>query len=485
MSITRLLFVGSCVNFEKIEMIRFGTSGWRAVMGEEFTFHNVRLVVQAIANYLKEKFPEKKKSVIVNYDTRFLSERFALEAAKVLSHNQIHVFMAERDAPSQAQAYQIIIRKAQGGINFTASFNPPEYNGLKFNTETGAPALPQETDKIEKEIKLLFKGSSFCPYYPKAEYIERIDLQDDYLNFLQGKIDFVLIRESNIKIAVDLLYGTSREYLDGILEENHIQVEEIHGYIDPYFGGITPSCTEENLGELKKLVRKKKCQVGVATDADGDRFGVVDEKGNFIIQNLILSLLLDYLVSKKNWRGGVARSVSTTHLVDRIARKYDLPLYKTPVGFKYLADLFLQKKIIFGGEESACIVIKDHLPEKDGIYAGLLVAEMIAAMGKDLSALINDLFRKYGKRVQKQRSISLTPENRKRVRKLMKNPPSQFGGRKVLKVETIDGIKLDFSDDDWILFRFSGTEPLIRCYGEASSKKESERIMKSGLEALC
>jgi len=464
------------------KMIRFGTSGWRAIMGEEFTFQNVRLVVQAIANYLKEKFPEKKKSVIVNYDTRFLSERYALEAAKVLSHNQIHVFMADRDAPSQAQAYQIIKRKAQGGINFTASFNPPEYNGLKFNTETGAPALPKETDKIEKEIRLL--GYSYCPYYPKGEFIERIDLQDDYLNFLQGKIDFELIRKSKIKIAVDLLYGTSREYLDGILEENHIPVEEIHGYIDPYFGGITPSCTEENLGELKKFVKEKKCQLGIATDADGDRFGVVDERGNFIIQNLILSLLLDYLVSEKNWRGGVARSVSTTHLVDRIARKYNLPLYKTPVGFKYLADLFLQKKIIFGGEESACIAIKDHLPEKDGIYAGLLVAEMMAAIGKSLSELINDLFRKYGKRVQDQKSVLLTPENRKKVRILMKNPPSQFGGRKVLKVETIDGIKLDFIDDDWILLRFSGTEPLIRCYGEASSKKELERIMKSGLEAF-
>lgn len=466
----------------KKEMIRFGTSGWRAVMGEEFTFQNVRLVVQAIANYLKEKFPGKEKSVIVNYDTRFLSERYALEATRVLSHNKIHVFLADRDAPSQAQAYQIIKRKAQGGINFTASFNPPEYNGLKFNTETGAPALPQETDKIEKEIKLL--GYSYCPYYPNVEYIERINLQDDYLNFLQGKIDFELIRESKIKIAVDLLYGTSREYLDEILEENHIPVEEIHGYIDPYFGGITPSCAEENVRELKKLVREKKCQLGIATDADGDRFGVVDERGNFIIQNLILSLLLDYLVSEKNWRGGVARSVATTHLIDRIARRYNLPLFKTPVGFKYLADLFLQKKIIFGGEESACIAIKDHLPEKDGIYAGLLVGEMMAAMEKSLSELINDLFRKYGKRVGKQRSVSLTPETGKKIRKLIKNPPFQFGGRKVLKVETIDGIKLDFSDDDWILLRFSGTEPLIRCYGEAGSKKELEKLMKSGLEAL-
>jgi len=465
-------------------MIKFGTSGWRAIMGEEFTFQNVRLVVQSVANYLKKKFPGKRISLVVNYDTRFLSERFAFEAAKVLSHNQIHVFLADRDAPSQAQAFQVIRRKAQGGINFTASFNPPEYNGLKFNTETSAPALPEETDKIEEEIELLKKGYSFCPYYPKIEFIEKIDLQHDYLAFIQKKIDFDLIRKSKIKIAVDLLYGTSREYLDEILEENEIPVEEIHGYIDPYFGGITPSCSEENLGELKKFVKEKKCHLGIATDADGDRFGVVDERGNFVIQNLILSLLLDYLVSTKNWRGGVARSVATTHLVDRIARKYDLPLYKTPVGFKYLAELFLKKKIIFGGEESACMAIKGHLPEKDGIFAGLLVAEMIAALGKSLSEQINDLFRKYGKRVGKQKTILLNAERQRRLRKLIKNPPGELDGREILNIETIDGIKLDLSDDDWFLLRFSGTEPVIRCYAESGSNKELAKLMRIGLELI-
>lgn len=465
-------------------MIRFGTSGWRAIMGKEFTFRNVRIVVQAIANYLKTKFSAKDISVVVNYDTRFLSERYAFEAAKVLSHNQIHVFLADRDAPSQAQAYQVIKRKTQGGINFTASFNPPEYNGLKFNTDTGAPALPAETKKIEEEIKLLQKSYSFYPSYPKGEFIEKIDLQPDYLSFIQTKIDFELIRKSKMKVAVDLLFGTSREYLDEILEENQIPVEEIHGYIDPYFGGVIPSCTEENLGELKKLVREKNCNLGIATDADGDRFGIVDHAGDFVIQNLILSLLLDYVVSKKGWRGGVARSVATTHMIDRIARRYDLPLHKTPVGFKYLADLFLRKEIIFGGEESGCIAIKDHLPEKDGIFAGLLVAEMMAASGKSLPELRDDLFREYGMKVGAQKNIPLTAEREKNLRKLIKNPPAQLGGRRVLSYEIIDGIKLDFDDDDWILFRCSGTEPLIRCYAEAESKKGLEKLMKFCLEKL-
>jgi len=363
-------------------MIRFGTSGWRAVMGKEFTFSNVRLVVQSIANYLKKKFPGQNISVVVNFDTRFLSERFAFEAAKILSHNSIHTYLADRDAPSQAQSLQVIKRRAQAGINFTASFNPPQYNGLKFNTEAGAPALPHETNEIEKEVARLQPHYAFVPTYAREEFIERINLQRDYLSFIQDKVNFARIRHSKLRVAVDLLYGTSREYLDEILAENDIPLEEIHGFIDPYFGGVTPACTEENLVELKALVTDKKCNLGIATDADGDRFGIVDERGALVDQNQILALILNYVVSTKGWRGGVARSVATTHLVDRIARRFNLPLYRTPVGFKYLADLFLRGQIIFGGEESACIAVKDHLPEKDGIFAGLLVAEMLAISGK-------------------------------------------------------------------------------------------------------
>ena len=453
-------------------------------MGEEFTFQNVRIVVQSIANFLKRKFPGQDISVVVNYDTRFLSERYASEAAKILSHNKIHVFLAERDAPSQAQAFQIIKRKAQGGINFTASFNPPEYNGLKYNTDKGAPALPAETDAIEAEVRSLQKNYSFLPCYPKTEFIEKIDLQKDYLAFLQDKIDFDLIRRSGIRVGVDLLYGTSREYLDEILEENQVPVEEIHGFIDPYFGGIAPSCTEENLEELKKLVREKKCDLGIATDADGDRFGIVDHKGKVVIQNLVLSVLLNYVVANKGWRGGVARSVATTHFFDRIARKYDLPLYKTPVGFKFLADLFLKGQIIFGGEESASIAVKNHLPEKDGIFAGLLVTEMVAATGKSLAALIEDLFKEYGERIGIQKNIPLVPERGKKLKKLIEHAPSRLAGRPVLNMETIDGAKFNFSDDDWLLLRFSGTEPLIRCYAEAGSKKELRNLVRAALEKL-
>jgi phosphoglucomutase len=465
-------------------MIHFGTSGWRAVMGEDFTFHNVRIVVQALSDFLAVKFSGRDIALIVNYDTRFLSERYAAEAAKVLSHNRIRVLLSDRDGPSQAQAYQIIKRGVQGGINFTASFNPPQYNGLKYNTEQGAPALPAETDALETEIRRLQKTYVYVPRYAQPEMIERIDLRRDYLAFLQTKVDFDLIRRAGIRVGVDLLYGTSREYLDEILEENGVPVEEIHGYIDPYFGGIAPSCTEENLTELKELVRSKGCHFGVATDADGDRFGIVDHEGKIVIQNIVLALLLDYLVETKGWRGGVARSVATTHLLDRIAHRHGLPLITTPVGFKFLAELFLQKRIMFGGEESASIALRDHLPEKDGILAGLLVAEMLAARGRSLAGLVEDLFRSYGERFGVQKIIPLNSERARKLRSLAANPPEKLAGRTVRGCVTLDGVRFDFDDDDWLLLRLSGTEPLIRCYAESGSRIGLRDLARAGLAVL-
>lgn len=453
-------------------------------MGEEFTFSNVRRVVQAIVNFLRAQYPEKELSLAIGYDTRFLSERFAEEAAALLSKNRFQVYLADRDCPSQALAYQIIRGGHAGGINFTASFNPPEFNGLKFNVASGAPALPEITDQIEKEVEKISPDTVAPHYYPDRSYIHRVDLQKDYLEFLQNKIDFAAIKKSEIRIGIDLLFGTSREYLDEILEENGVPIEVIHGYIDPYFGGISPSCTETNLAELKRLVRERDCALGLATDADGDRFGVVNEKGQVVIPNYILALILEYLLAVKGWRGGVARSVTTTHLIDRIARHYDVPLYRTPVGFKYMADLFLQNKIIFGGEESACLAVRDHLPEKDGIFAGLLVAEMVAVCGLSLSQLLQQLFKKYGLMVGVQQNIKLTPDKARKLEALIKNPPGRLGKRVVQSVETMDGLKLDFDDDRWLILRFSGTEPLIRCYAEAGDEKEARALLRAGLELL-
>jgi alpha-D-glucose phosphate-specific phosphoglucomutase len=465
-------------------MIRFGTSGWRGVMGSEFTFRNVRVVVQAIANYLRTTHGNGPVAVVVGYDTRFLSDRYALEAARLLARNGIEVFLTDRDAPSQALACQIIKRRCQGGINFTASFNPPRYNGLKFNVGTGAPALPEVTDVIEEEARRLMPVFSPEALPARDEAVTRIDLQADYLADLQGKIDFEVMRRAGLRVAADPLYGTSREYLDEILEENGIAVESLHGYVDPYFGGVSPSCTEENLAELKARVVQSKCHLGLATDADGDRFGLVDETGAFVHPNIILALLLDHLVRNKGWRGGVARSSTTTRLIDRIARRYGLALTQTKVGFKYMADLFLRGEIMFGGEESAAIAVKDHLPEKDGIFAGLLVAEMIASTGRSLSALREDLFREYGPATSGQRTLALTPDRAKRLKALIQGPPSKLGRRKVAAVETIDGLTLAFDGGRWLVLRLSGTEPLIRCYAEAETPEEVESLLRKGLSAV-
>jgi phosphoglucomutase len=465
-------------------MIRFGTSGWRGVMGEDFTFHNVRVVVQAIANCLRKAHGDGPVAVVICHDTRFLSDRYALEASKLLAGNGIQVFLADRDAPSQALACQIIKRACQGGINFTASFNPPRYNGLKFNVGTGAPALPDVTDAIEEEVRRLMPSFSPLAVHARDESIVPIDLQADYLAHLQKRIDFAVMRRAGLRVAADLLYGTSREYLDEILEENGVEVEGLHGFVDPYFGGVSPSCTEENLAELKARVVQSKCHLGLATDADGDRFGIIDEAGAFVHPNIILALLLDHVVRNKGWRGGVARSITTTQLLDRIARRHDLPLTKTKVGFKYMADLFLKGRIIFGGEESACIAVKDHLPEKDGIFAGLLVAEMIAATGRSLGSLREDLFREYGTMTSGQRTLPLTPERAKRLKALIQSPPSKLGRRKVLAVETIDGLRLDLEGDRWVVLRMSGTEPLIRCYAEAETEEEVKAILKKALGAV-
>jgi phosphoglucomutase len=465
-------------------MIRFGTSGWRGVMGEDFTFNNVRVVIQAAANHLRAKYGSDPIAVVVGYDTRFLSDRYALEAAKLLSRNGIQALLADRDAPSQALACQIIRRQCQGGINFTASFNPPRYNGLKFNVATGAPALPEVTDAIEQEVRRLMPGYNAPTTHLVDETVNRINLQSDYLAHVRSRIDFAAIRGAGLKVAADPLYGTSREYLDEILEENGVEVEGLHGYVDPYFGGVSPSCTEENLAELKAHVVKSRCHVGLATDADGDRFGIIDETGAFVHPNIILALLLDYLVRVKGWRGGVARSITTTHLLDRIARVFGLPLTKTKVGFKYMADLYLKGEIMFGGEESACIAVRDHLPEKDGIFAGLLVAEMIAATGKSLSALQAELFKTYGVMTSGQKTLPLTPERAKTLKALALDPPAKLGRRKIVAVETLDGLKLDFEQDRWLVLRLSGTEPLIRCYAEAETAEEVEILLKKGLEAV-
>jgi phosphoglucomutase len=460
-------------------MIKFGTSGWRGIIGEDFTFDNVRIASQGIANSLK-KNKQPGSGVIVAYDTRFLSEKFASEAAKILAFNGIQAFLCTRDVPTPCVSFETVRRKAMGAINFTASHNPPEYNGLKFSTSNGAPALPEVTQQIEHEIHLVQQKNERLDVYERSELIEEIDPKDRYLKELHQKVDVDVIRQSAPRIAIDSLYGTSRDYLDYFLLESGIEVKIIHNYRDPYFGGFSPECSEKNLVDLRTVVAEEHFDLGLATDGDADRFGIIDDRNRFVPANTILGLLAIYLKRDRNIPGGLARTVATTHLIDAIARKLGVPLYETQVGFKYIGELILENKIAFGGEESAGMSMYRHLPEKDGILACLLVAEMVSRTRKKLSELIEEMHAEFGNFYSKRLDLKLTNQLRESLASKLDNPPRQLDDLVVRDVNTTDGVKLIFDDQTWLLFRLSGTEPVARLYAEASTAKDLKHLVEIG-----
>ena len=460
-------------------MIKFGTSGWRGIIGEDFTFENVRVASHGIASFLR-KSGQQGSGVIVAYDTRFLSEKFASEAAKILAFNDIKAYLCTRDVPTPCVSYETVRRKAMGAINFTASHNPPEYNGLKFSTSNGAPALPEITKQIEREIHLVQQKNERMDVYEKTELIEEIDPKDRYLTELKTKVDIDAIRKSGLRIAIDSLYGTSRDYLDYFLLEADVEMKIIHNYRDPYFGGFSPECNEKNLGELRRIITDEKYDLGLATDGDADRFGIIDDRNRFVAPNTILALLSVYLKRYRNIPGGLARSVATTHLIDSIARKLDVPLYETPVGFKYIGELILADKIALGGEESAGMSMYRHLPEKDGILACLLVAEMVARTGKKIGQLVEEMHAEFGHYYSKRVDLKLTPQLKEALAQKLADPPSEIDGHAVRDVNTTDGVKLIFDDRTWLLFRLSGTEPVARVYAEACSPKDLKHILDAG-----
>jgi phosphoglucomutase len=460
-------------------MIKFGTSGWRGIIGEDFTFENVRLATQGIANYLK-KSGQKGNGVVIAYDTRFLSEKFASEGAKIIAFNGIQAYLCTRDVPTPCASFETVRRKAMGAINFTASHNPPEYNGLKFSTSNGAPALPEVTKQIETEIHALEEKKERIDVYEKTELIEEIDPKDRYLTELRSKVDIDVIRKSGLRIAIDSLYGTSRDYLDYFLLEAGVEVKIIHNFRDPYFGGFSPECNEKNLSDLRNIVSSESYDLGLATDGDADRFGIVDDRNRFVSPNIVLALLALYLKRHREIPGGLARSVATTHLIDSIARKLDVPLYETPVGFKYIGELILEDKIALGGEESAGMSMRRHLPEKDGILACLLVAEMVARTGKKLNQLVEEMYEEFGYYYSKRIDLKLTPQLKESLASKLANPPKQLNGLEVRDVNTTDGVKLIFDDQTWLLFRLSGTEPVARVYAEACSPKDLKHVLDAG-----
>lgn len=458
--------------------ITFGTSGWRAVIAEDFTFERVALVVQAIAAYLQRELGTGK--VIVGYDTRFLAEEFAAAAARVLADAGFEVLLCTEPVPTPAVAYAIVAERALGAVNITASHNPPEYQGIKFSTATGAPALPEVTRQIEQEVGRLEAGG--LPRLSRAGgRIAEYNPRQGYLRDLAVKVDYAAIARAHVRVAVDPLWGTARRYLDQALRQAGAEVIVVHDSRDVLFGGSAPEPSEERLGELASCVRDNQCHLGVATDGDADRFGIVDRQGEFISPNQLIALLFDYLCETRPWVGGVARSVATSHQVDRVARRRQRPVYETPVGFKYIGELLQQGKIVLGGEESAGLSIQGHYPEKDGILACLLAVEAVARTGMSLTSLLERLYRTDGRLFSRRIGIELDEEAKHRLReKLSRDVPEDFFGRRVVKIDRTDGVKFVFEDESWLLLRISGTEPVARCYAEATSEADLEVLLEHG-----
>jgi phosphoglucomutase len=376
-------------------------------------------------------------------------------------------------------SHAIRSQEAAGGVNFTASHNPPEYQGIKFSTADGAPALPDVTKRIEQIIE-------YKPNVADASggSVEEFDARTGYLEDLNTKIRFDLIANAKGRYAYDPLWGTGRGYLDKVLRDHGLEVETIHDWRDVTFGGQAPEPGEEHLSELRELVRTKGLTLGLATDGDSDRFGVIDSDGTFITPNQLIALLTDYLAESRGWRKGVARSVATSHLVDRVAENRGLKLYETPVGFKYIGELINKDEIILGGEESAGLSIRGHYPEKDGILACLLAAEAVAARNASLTEQLRELYGRVGKLESGRIGVKLTPEVAAKLKEKLSEEPSELAGRKIEKINRIDGVKFIFADKSWMLMRPSGTEPLVRIYAESEDKDDLEVLLEQGRKYL-
>jgi phosphoglucomutase len=455
------------------QTIHFGTSGWRGVIADDFTFPGVRRASAAIAGHVTSL--KKNPTIIVGHDTRFFSPEFAKTSASVMRDHGCRIVFCPDPTPTPVLAHAIIFNKLEGGVNITASHNPAAYNGLKFSGPDGGPALPEITKDIEiRAAGLADDGVSFQDI---KDDFERLDPRQPYFDQLKKMIRFDVLAEAKGNFAYDALHGCGAGWLDRIIADHGMTVESIRTKRDVLFDGTGPDPSEENLAPLKKLVIEKKSLAGLATDGDADRFGILDRDGTFIQPNHILGLVFDYLLETRGLKLGASRSVATTHLMDAVGKLYDVKVYETPVGFKYIGPLLRAGKIIIGGEESAGMTIHGHLPEKDGILACLLVAEMIAARNASLMDQLKDLFRRVGSEFWPVRkNLHLPDETQKKLSDRLRENFSDFAGHRVAKTDRTDGLKLIFDDGSWVLMRPSGTEPVARIYSEASTLAAAEKL---------
>ncbi|MBI4428298.1 MAG: phosphoglucomutase/phosphomannomutase family protein [Ignavibacteriales bacterium] len=457
--------------------IKFGTDGWRGVIADDFTFENVARVALATAHYFK-RHKKVKNGVVVGYDARFLSKEFAEKSAEVLANHGIRAIISDKISSTPMVSLLTKQLNAAGGVVITASHNPANYNGFKIKGDFGGPAHPEMIDKVERELKRVLKSKvtqkrSFQDLVERG-LIQKRDFTQEYVDDVKTKLDIPLIQESGIKIAYDAMHGAGQGVLEKIVQ---VKVS-LRQTFNPSFGGSRPEPLPQHLKSLAAAVVKEGCDIGISTDGDADRIGAYDEKGNFVDSHRIFAIILKYFVEQKKWSGEVAKSFSVSQIINKMCQKYQLVLHETPIGFKYLCRLMTDRDILVAAEESGGLGVKGHLPERDGLYIGLLLCEIMATRRKTLSSLVEELMHEFGWHYFNRYDAHLTEKEKQRILKAYTRGVQKIGEFSVQRVETKDGFKL-FVDNGWTLVRASGTEPLIRFYAESDSPEKVEALLQA------
>ena len=465
--------------------ITFGTDGWRGIIARDFTFANVRVCAQGVADCLKQA-GMTKQGLIIGYDTRFASEDFAAAAAEVTAANGIKTYLCDKATPTPVVSYGVLARKAAGAIIITASHNPGIWNGFKYKNQHGASAPDDVTAEIVKSIdRILAKGKPEQMPLEKAlkqGLVARTDLAKVYLEQVARLVDLPAIRKAGLNIKIDSMYGAGAGYLKGILEGGKTRVTELNGERNPLFPGmIRPEPIAVNLKRLSALIREEGASAGLATDGDADRVGIIDEKGNFITQLQTFALLCLYFLEVRGEKGPLVKTLTSSSMIDRLGELYDVPVFETMVGFKYVAPIMLKEDAIIGGEESGGYGFRGHVAERDGILAGLYFLDFMLRTGKKPSELLAYLYSKVGPHYY-QRIDDEFPEAERQtiINRLRDNPPESIEGVKVNKIDTADGFRYLLADNSWLLIRFSGTEPVLRIYAESSSEEKVKKLLEAG-----
>lgn len=471
--------------------IHFGTDGWRAVIGEEFTFDNVRAVAQAIADYLNASGSPTSPDapVVIGFDTRFLSDRFAMAVAEILAGNDLPVVLSRADCPTPVASFAVRALNARAGIMITASHNAPRYSGIKLKSASGASASTSEVKRVEnllEENRMLGRPLKSRPYEDAkaAGKITRMNYFPIYFDHIHRLVDLSVIGELGWRVVVDPMYGAGRGYLRSILTAAGCEVLEIRGELNPGFAGIHPEPIEKYLSALVAAVRDHHSDIGLANDGDADRIGAVDALGSFVDPHVIFVLILRYLVEERGWRGQVVKSISTTQMVNVFAEKYQLPVYETPVGFNHIADLMQTNDVLIGGEESGGITIRGHVPMGDGILMGLLLLEIMAKKKQPLRTIVQEMQSDLGPFYYGRDDLRTAPFSKtEMVARLVQGAPKSIAGLSVASINDRDGVKYLFADNEgWLLIRPSGTEPVLRVYAEARTKEKVTELLKQGSE---